>query len=352
MFKRHLPVLLTAFMATGVCAQSTGAAPWTLVPAEGEGERGAMADPGTRPLAIGLADRDALGLPGQRPRLTMSLPLDGRPGGADDERKSAFSWSLKTWQLNTASLAHIQCSQGMWTINSYLAQDCRFVEQPLPSDSVNLLQVSGDWTAAPGLQVGVSAFRSDEFTVGGGLATPAFDTALSPMPLAATPDQALPAANSSLEGLDVNVSFGIQTERVGDFLLGLQVARYRQRMSLSDLAIPSLDTSSLRRYDDQYGNSASLVLGWRGGSFGAEMLGRHREVPLWLGGNEPTPSTFNSFDLEFSWHPSRSGSLSIGVSNIMDAAPRAEDARPDAGLEDPVESVYGRIPYVRYKQDL
>src|SRR5699024_8184458 len=76
--------------------------------------------------------------------------------------RSPFSWSLKAWQMNTASLAHIQCSQGMMTMDSYLAQDCRFVDRPLPSDSVNLLQVSGDWMAAPGLNLGISAFHGNE----------------------------------------------------------------------------------------------------------------------------------------------------------------------------------------------
>lgn len=335
MIRPQHSLIAVVLLASGALAQSTDSAPWMIVP---------EADRDLSPMQV-VEQRSPLGgLSGDRPVLSMTLPLAGERSMVDgrDGPNSAFSWSLKAWQLNTASLAHIQCSQGMLTIDSYVAQDCRFVDQPLPSDSVNLLQVSGDWTAAPGLQLGLSAFRSEEPAP-----TPnqpfSYDLAVDRL-TAGAPD----VRNGALEGLDFNVSFGIQTDRVGDFLLGLQLARYRQRMSLSDLGMP---VEVFGPGERQYSNSAQLLLGWRHGSFSGEMLGHHRELPLWLG-REAAPPTLNSFDLQFSWQALRNGSLSIGVSNIMDAAPRADDPKTDAGLEDPLESVYGRIPYVRYKQDL
>lgn len=342
---KHI-LIVSTLIAAGAQAQTTGDVPWSIVPETQALETGDT----DAPVMQVIADRSPLGLPGERPRLSMTLPLSSRNSlaMAEEEREgSAFSWSLKAWQMNTASLAHIQCSQGMMTMNSYLAQDCRFVDQPLPSDSVNLLQVSGDWTALPGLQLGISAFRGDEAPATAEAALSAFE--LDPQLLARRPADTVDGA---VEGLDFNVSFGIQTERIGDFLVGLQLARYRQRMSLSDLglAAESLDPRT-SQYDTRYSNSAQVLLGWRRGSFSGEMLGHHREVPLWLAAGD-APSTLNSFDLEFSWHAQRNASLSIGVSNVMDAAPRADEPNADAALEDPLESVYGRIPYVRYKQDL
>lgn len=329
---RH-SLILAALLASGALAQSADPAPWTIVP---DSEREST------PLQAAEQRAPLDGLSGDRPVLSMTLPLSGERSLADGrESDSAFSWSLKAWQLNTASLAHIQCSQGMLTIDSYVAQDCRFVDRPLPSDTVNLLQVSGDWMAAPGLQLGVSAFRSEAPAPTPGQP---FSYELAPNRLdAGSPE----THGGELEGLDFNVSFGIHTERVGDFLLGLQLARYRQRMSLSDLGMP---VGLFGADETQYSNSAQVLLGWRHGSFSGEMLGHHREVPLWLRGE--SPSTLNSFDLQFSWQAVRNGSLSIGVSNVMDNAPRADEPNSDAGLEDPLESVYGRIPYVRYKQDL
>lgn len=343
---KHI-LFMSALLAAGAQAQTGGDVPWSIVPDSQAQATGPAAE--RAPVVQVIADRSPLGLPSERPRLSMTLPLSRRsaPAAADNDGEgSAFSWSLKAWQMNTASLAHIQCSQGMMTMDSYLAQDCRFVDRPLPSDSVNLLQVSGDWMAAPGLQLGLGAFRGDEAPR---QAEQPFGFDLDPALLARRPAET--RVDGAVEGLDFNVSFGIQTERIGDFLVGLQLARYRQRMSLSDLGMPMEPLGA--RNNTLYSNSAQVLLGWRRGDFSGEMMGHHRELPLWMGA-EQAPGTLSSFDLEFSWQAQRNASLSIGVSNVMDAAPRADEASPDAAatLEDPMESVYGRIPYVRYKQDL
>ncbi|WP_376694805.1 hypothetical protein [Wenzhouxiangella sp. EGI_FJ10305] len=337
---KHIAIV-TALLAAGAQAQTGDDVPWSIVP----DENAATPASTDAPVLQVIADRSPLGLPGDSPRLSLAMPLSNRRGPADnDGDDGAFSWSLKAWQMNTASLAHIQCSQGTMTMNSYLAQDCRFVDQPLPSDSVNLLQVSGDWMAAPGLQLGISAFRGDDAD---GSAERAFAYDLAPELLAR--QRAAGTPEGAVEGLDVNVSFGLQTERVGEFLVGLQLARYRQRMSLAELGMTAQPREL--QNDMQYSNSAQFLLGWRRGSFSGEMLGHHRELPLWMGADQ-APSTLNSFDLEFSWHAQRNASLSVGVSNVMDSAPRADEPSAEASLEDPLESVYGRIPYVRYKHDL
>ncbi|QKK01510.1 MAG: hypothetical protein HND55_01895 [Pseudomonadota bacterium] len=329
-------LMMSILLATGAAAQSPADRDWLRSPETAE----------QAPAVLSLdAGRDELGLPGNRPRLAVNLSM----GSADQSsaERSAFSWSLETWQLNTASLAHIQCSRGTLTVNAYLAEDCRFVDQPLPHDSINLVKVRGDWMPRPGLQLGIGAFRSGDPDRSSHLAwQPDFEA--RPLDPGLTTGDFL---SQAVEGLDVNVSFGIRTDRVGDFLVGLQLARYRQLAGLSELdGLPPLPGQALL-HGDRYGSSAQLMLGWRRGSFSGEMLGRHQQTPVWLSG-EPTETTFNSFDLEFSWHAPRNGSLSIGVSNIMDAAPRADEPAAASGLEDPLENVYGRIPYVRYKQDL
>ncbi len=299
------------------------------------------------PAQLG-SERDNLGLPGLRPRLTMSMPLHGAAGPAAGDG-GPFSWSLEAWQLNTASLAHIQCNRLTPTIDSYLAEDCRFVDQPVPEHAVNLVQVRGEWTAAPGLSVGVGAFSLQPEPR---LAGPSWNALREPnlemgvLPLTARPS----------EGLDFNVSFGIAHERIGDFLVGLQLARYRQSMSLLDLGMGRAgDPLGILHAGEfeRYANSAQLAVGWRRGSFSGDLLATARDVPLYLGGGQYTQAPFNSFDLEFSWRAVRNASISIGVSNVLDAAPRAgEDGALEAGVEDPLEHIFGRIPYVRYKHDL
>lgn len=298
-----------------------------------------------RPAGL-MLERDELGLPGLRPRLTMSVPLRS---SLDSDRGSRgpFSWSLDAWQLNTASLAHIQCHRLTSTMDSYLAEDCRFVDQPVPENVVNLVQIRGEWTARPGLSIGLGAFS---------LASDALareSLGARAMSMAGLGQQEL--AVRPTEGLDFNISFGIAHDRVGDFLVGLQLARYKQTMSLLDLGLGRLGDSSAFRAGEyeRYANSAQLALGWRRGSFSGDLLASSRDVPLYMGGSHYSTAPLNSFDLEFSWRAVRNASISVGVSNILDAGPRAaEEVVLEAGLEDPLEHIFGRIPYVRFKHDL
>ncbi len=290
-----------------------------------------------------LGQRDATGLPGPRPRLMMSLPVQ-QNGLASAKQDPMFSWSLEAWQLNTASLAHIQCNRFTPTIDSFLAEDCRFVEDPVPHGSVNLMRVSGQWTAAPGVDLNVGAFsaRSEGADI-----LPAAETFLFP---GTDPMAGL----QSGEGLEAGVSFGIANEKVGDFLIGLQLARYRQRMSLLDFGLGSQTLAGLSGGDlERYANSAQLAVGWRRGRFSGDILGQARDVPVWLAPGQYGQALLNSFDLEFSWRAVGNASITIGVSNVLDAAPRnLEEPALDPGLDDPMEQIYGRIPYVRYKHDL
>ncbi|MFU8831340.1 MAG: hypothetical protein ACNA7J_04200 [Wenzhouxiangella sp.] len=301
--------------------------------------------PEQTPPSLFLGDRDASGLPGLRPRLTMRVPLGqaGEPGDTTSE-PGAFSWSLEAWQLNTASLAHIQCNQHTLTIDTFVAEDCRFVDEPTPQNAVNLVQVRGEWMAAPGLSFGMGAFHSQQTGARNSLMSQGAGPRSWQQPLSAMN----PFETDNLsDGLDLNVSFGISTGRVGDFLVGLQVARYRQRVSMTELGLLS-DPMADFGHANHYTNSAQLSLGWRRGSFGGDLLGQHREAPLWLAGGTGV-APLNSFDLEFSWRP-RNASLSVGISNVLDNTPRVDE--PDVGLDDPLENVFGRIPYVRYKHDL
>ncbi|MEN1726895.1 MAG: hypothetical protein AAGJ52_00520 [Pseudomonadota bacterium] len=321
---------------------------------EGE-EQGAPANdrfPASSQLSSNLFLRDAQGLPGVRPRMSLSLPIAGNLGSSTlelddrDIEQSAFSWSLEAWQLNTASLAHIQCAEQSVTANAFLASDCRFVDQPTPDNAINLVQVRGEWMAAPNFRVGMGAFVNP---TDGELATsPVMLGDMSAADYLNTAGGEINAANV-VDGMDINLSFGIQTQHVGDFLIGLQLARYRQRMSLGDLAYGADPLAALDPNYREYAHSAQLALGWQLGNFRTDVMGQHREAPM-LFTSGYSPAEFSSFDLEFSWQP-RNGSLSIGVSNVLNAQPRS-DSLDNAGRDEQLDGVFGRIPYVRYKHDL
>lgn len=339
--------LLSLMIGPVVGLMAVAAMAQPIEPDAAAGEPVSLSERSLLDLPLAVFGDDRLSLRSQRPRLTMQLPL-GQQQPLDAAGGSSFSWSLEAWQLNTASLAHIQCNNHSLSLDSYVAEDCRFVDQPLPENSINLVQVRGKWTAAPGVSLGVGAFHSDH--------SDPFLHGLQPATLGSTTSPALqPNLVAALsgrrietsDGLDFNLSFGINTDNLGDFLVGLQVARYRQRMSLVEMGLSSDPSGGIDTLSE-YASSAQLEFGWRRGSFSGDLTGSYRDQPLWLNG-QSTPAEFNSFDLEFSWRPNNS-SLSIGISNVLDARPRPDE--PEAGLDDPLEQVYGRIPYVRYKHDL
>lgn len=278
--------------------------------------------------------------PELRPRLSVSVPQSTVLDHTRPPRLRPFSWSVEAWQLNTASLAHIQCNRATLTLDTYLAQDCRVVDRPLPEDSVNLVQVRGRWLATPGLALEFGAFRGqaesdpiNQLMYGAGSTDPILGHGLA----------------TDLEGMDMSLSFGVQAGGLGDLLVDLQLSRYRQRNTGIPGWMSSMNDPTGSAYD--YRNAAQLALGWRKGDFSGDLLGHYREHPVRrLPGSLPGPS-FSSFDIEFSWRAPWNARFTVGASNVLDQAPAQEPA-PNGGFDDPMEGIYGRIPYVRYKQDL
>ena len=56
-------------------------------------------------------------------------------------------------------------------------------------------------------------------------------------------------------------------------------------------------------------------------------------------------------DVHFTWRTPWNASLSVGATNLLHSG-TGEGGASENKLTDPCESVYGRIPYVRYQQDL
>lgn len=285
---------------------------------------------------------------GNRPRLTATLSESVRqtpPFSEDGE--PAFSWSLDAWEMNTASLAHVRCSRATRRLESFLVEDCRIIDQPLPDDAGSLVQVQGRWLAAPGLQIGASAFA--------GRGTPGadFQSASRPIALDAVVDPRIPVSES-VEGVNMNISFGLQTRRIGDLLLDLQLERYRRSHAsfAGELGLtPVFGGQMPASYSGEDVQTAGRVgIGWQLDRFRADLTGQYRELPYWLG-EQARGEGFSSFDIELSWRAPANASISVGVSNVLDQRPDELEGG-DASLDASIERIYGRIPYVRYKHDL
>lgn len=283
-----------------------------------------------------------------RPRLAARLAFDTLSGpapglGVRAGAEPAFSWSLDAWEMNTASLAHVQCSRATRRLESFLVEDCRIIDRPLPDDAGSLVQVRGQWLAAPGLQIGAGAFAGRDAPGG----------ALQPASITSAIDPTIPVSET-VEGVNMNISFGLQTRRVGDLLLDLQLERYRrsQPSFATDLGLVPLVDSRLPSgfADEDVQTAGRLGIGWQLDRFRADLTGQYRELPYWLG-EQARGQGFSSFDIELSWRAPANASFSVGVTNVLDQRPEDVDGA-DAALDASIDRIYGRIPYVRYKHDL
>jgi hypothetical protein len=135
-------------------------------------------------------------------------------------------------------------------------------------------------------------------------------------------------------------------DSAGALQLGLQLTRVLDASYQAASAYtPSLQNWTIANPFD----SAKVNLDWSKGNFSGGIQGFYREQVQFLNREELDSST--TFDVHFTWRAPWNANLSVGTSNVLNAGTE-DGGKTESGLQDPFESVYGRIPYVRYQQDL
>lgn len=264
-------------------------------------------------------------------------------------------------QPNFQSLGSIHCQNGVLEQGSFRASECYFMNQAdaLKQDQVSLgLQYSdGNLSSAlsmfkvdtsmgqRGLRQPFTNNRSTPFSnsvLEAGLITPAQSNPVVP---AFAPGQLPAYMEGETSGLEMEFQLGLTTDNAGDVVLGLQLTRVLDASFKTDTpgsaGLQNWTVSS--SYD-----SARLGIDWNRGNFSGGVNGFYRNEVEFL--NRANLDSVATFDVHFTWRTPWNANLSVGTSNVLNSG--AEDkTKTEAGL-DPFESVYGRIPYVRYQQDL
>lgn len=254
-------------------------------------------------------------------------------------------------------LGSIHCQNGVLEQGSYRASDCHFINQTnvLQQNQVALgLRYSNN-----NVQSAVSMFRREASVgqkgvvnyasplnnpiMGAGFLVPDRQDPLLPF---IGSGQDLTFLNGQSSGLDMEFQLGLTTDSSGDIRLGLQLTRvldasYDTGSSFS----PNLQNWTISNPFD----TAKVNFDWSKGNFSGGLQGYYREPIQFLNGEELDSST--SFDVYFTWRAPWNANLSVGTSNLLGSGAETKGTT-DNGLRDPFEAVYGRIPYVRYQQDL
>lgn len=252
-------------------------------------------------------------------------------------------------------LGSIHCQNGVLEQGSYRASDCYFINQAnvLKQHQVALgLRYSDE-----NISTGISMFRNDA-TYGqrnainpGSVMTDPVSGAnfLSPLggnPLFQATPQPLDYLDSHSMGLGMEFQVGFTMDSAGDLQLGLQLTRVLDASyeTTSGFAPEFQNWTIANPFD-----SARVNLDWSKGNFSGGIQGFYRDQVQFL--NRENLDSSTTFDVHFTWRAPWNANLSVGTSNLLNAGVE-DNSKTDSGLKDPFEGVYGRIPYVRYQQDL
>jgi hypothetical protein len=251
-------------------------------------------------------------------------------------------------------LGSIQCMNGVLRADSYTASGCRFVTEPIAYTEQRRMDLGarvdlGQATASVNWFNVASGV--DPTNVAGGVPGPVnvAPNFLSPNLgnplLGVTGGDPMQYLNSEASGVDLNFKVGIATTNSGDIQLGLAFSH------VLDAEFSGLygNSEALSWTVAKPFNSTRMNLEWSRGSFSGGVQGFYRDSVDFL--NRNSVDSLTTFDVHFTWRTPWNANLTVGASNVLDAGAEVTTSA-DAPPADPLESVYGRIPYVRYKQDL
>lgn len=246
------------------------------------------------------------------------------------------------------SLGSIHCQNGTLASDSYTASGCYFVDETAGAPRFTRQSLGASFRPADNMVAGVSLFREE--STAGNVARTHNSMASSFL----RSDPALPFAaggegfenyTHSSAGIDLEFMLGISTNRSGDLSLGVQLTRILEANSESSYRDGSWSDWALGRPVD----SAKVAVDWRKGNFSGGIDSYYRAPMEFM--NRKAVDSVATFDVHFTWRTPWNANLSVGAANVLNAGSDNEGA-VDTGMTDPFEAVYGRIPYVRYQQDL
>lgn len=267
--------------------------------------------------------------------------------------------TLQTQQesVQFQTLGSIQCTDGVLRPDSYTASGCHFITDAASGFDTETLRLGAGFSTESTTS-SISWFtRTSEYAASPNarfnplqyaparsidLLTP---VAVNPLLPGFAPHQPLSYFDGEATGVDLSFQLGLATDNHGDIRLGLALTRILE----ADFAgyYPGAAPFGWTIADSF--DTANVQFEWSSGNFSAGVQGFYRDQVDFL--NRQRLDSLTTFDVQFTWRTPWNADLSVGASNILNAG---TDDNPQAESQpiDPFESIYGRIPYVRYKQDL
>jgi hypothetical protein len=342
--------------------QPSGFSPWPLFQNQAAGLAFDVAGSDTRKLELQLSEPLSL------QATTRSRWLNA--GGGSLLAGTSLEW-MTTGNLSFGTgfqesrtnvqfqpVGSIHCQNGILQADSYRASDCYFVNE---SNDLNMgiITIGADYEISNDAMAAINLFRQ-EATIdmrgprlqGSPAISPVLDAGLlgptisNPVLPRFSTGEGLEYLASEVTGIDLEFKLGVSTDTAGDMQLGLQ---FTHVLDGSYLGIyPSQDSFTHWNLAKPF-DSARVSFDWQKNSFSGGVQGFYREPVDFL--NRSGLDSVTTFDVYFTWRAPWNASLSVGASNLLNSGVD-ESANSENTNTDPFEAVYGRIPYVRYQQDL
>ncbi|CAN5212961.1 TonB-dependent receptor [soil metagenome] len=152
-------------------------------------------------------------------------------------------------------------------------------------------------------------------------------------------------------GYDVDLRYGFSVGAVGDIQTQLQVSKVIEY--LEDQG----DGMGFRRLQGSFDPDlrAALSLGWSRGDFSASAIGNYVSDAenIEPGGSGYAPlSSWTTVDLSFGWATPWNGQITVGARNVFDRDPPTNTLIGNPNYAETLHDVFGRVPFIRYEQDL
>lgn len=237
------------------------------------------------------------------------------------------------------AIGQIRCRDGFFSPAGYTASGC----EPVTSQGERL-RLGGSLRPTDGIEFDLGLFQQNANS--GPLSQQPVEQGLYNSSLLSSPLSAGQYIEAH-SGIDMGVHVNTSESALGRFQLDLGMAEYFNRnqdaaITAYDFKAPWLGQADLQR-------QTRLHLGWSKGSFSGGVEGIYQ---VYQPGLLNTPGNdWSTFNLYFSWQAPWNGRFSIGATNVLDSSLEDTNSQqPDP--RQPLDGIFGRVPYVRYKHDL
>ncbi len=150
-------------------------------------------------------------------------------------------------------------------------------------------------------------------------------------------------------GIDLDAEYRFGFDGWGDFAVGIQASKV---LDYDTEVNPGSGFTTIFSSAATPDVRAGINMNWTGGDFGASIIGEHiasDDSALVINGGFGSWTVWHA---QFTYDTPWNGKVSVGARNLFDRDPPTNTAFSHPFYSNALHDVYGRVPYIRYEQDL